>query len=862
MPQTFVKRPTSPLHFDCLDAPPSDVFWPASDDEANEDERERKKLRIETLGKQYLEGRPLFIQCAGLRGPFDRNWVNPWAAERRYRGMDLKGSSEASNPEGSTTSDVAKPQDIPSTAKKRSIGSINVEDNRENAAGEEVWEEPRPKRRRLEEIGGALGPSTENLYRNAIPESRDRPPSKWLRRDQELIPGYSREEDAALSPIPLVTYNSETAGIHQPRMSSSKARSVHEEPNDDGRSEVKGTTVAHSRAVDVLPTSKVPILQAPASIPNPTHRRPIIESLHESVGVRLRQLDPYKPGGEHRVGRDGDRLLSQEDPMQATLLKDHLLEAKKPILRSPSGEVPDTRKSVPSRLPPYVSDVVHNETATSAGLKATLQNVKVSPRTTSSSIHRRDFHYRYRNKQSVASILEREPKSLRQPAKPSARARSESISSSGSSDFAEAFEAAQAKATSGSLVSSHSPSPMVDKSETRSIKEENQAMKRLTFTSSGEPKLVKQFSSSCRSLTSSAVGTPALSRKRSPVQTEKSDEDAGLLKTCTKSSDKSLMNGAHPRESVHLPEAQVVSDKPAPHVELPSGPSTNLMETDTQSPAFVSLGEEDSYLDLSTQAAIHKAQCAFQDNLISPPKRLPTLLNATRETTLTERHDGANSTPVLHGHPRRTAVIKSESQDVVGPMSTQAIIDGISPYAITTSKKRPQALKKRTSFALDFSGKPSSPAPSNLFPDPSPTFRKPLSLATTPPGSQSQSNPPISQSRPNTASKPPSSSTSLSMLPNGTLVESSAHPDGQQPQHYFHIGIPPDPLSTLFADTDGNDSDGDHSQSSWDMDAAIEEAANFLRNWDVEAEARKEGSLSKEKDGAPKGILSSRKGNS
>ena len=30
----------------------------------------------------------LFIQSAGLRGPFGEGWVNPWAREKRKRGKD------------------------------------------------------------------------------------------------------------------------------------------------------------------------------------------------------------------------------------------------------------------------------------------------------------------------------------------------------------------------------------------------------------------------------------------------------------------------------------------------------------------------------------------------------------------------------------------------------------------------------------------------------------------------------------------------------------------------------------------------------------------------------------------------------
>ncbi|EED13130.1 conserved hypothetical protein [Talaromyces stipitatus ATCC 10500] len=54
-----------------------------SDDELDETARTVKRRRIETLGEAYLQGRPLFISSASLRGPFDKGWVNPWRKHRK-----------------------------------------------------------------------------------------------------------------------------------------------------------------------------------------------------------------------------------------------------------------------------------------------------------------------------------------------------------------------------------------------------------------------------------------------------------------------------------------------------------------------------------------------------------------------------------------------------------------------------------------------------------------------------------------------------------------------------------------------------------------------------------------------------------
>lgn len=53
-----------------------------SDDDLDDTARAAKRRRIETLGKLYLQGNPLFIASASLRGPFDNGWVNPWKRNR------------------------------------------------------------------------------------------------------------------------------------------------------------------------------------------------------------------------------------------------------------------------------------------------------------------------------------------------------------------------------------------------------------------------------------------------------------------------------------------------------------------------------------------------------------------------------------------------------------------------------------------------------------------------------------------------------------------------------------------------------------------------------------------------------------
>lgn len=47
--------------------------------------RPSKRRRIEEIGKRYLEGKPLYILSAGIRGPFGNGWENPWGKKEKAR---------------------------------------------------------------------------------------------------------------------------------------------------------------------------------------------------------------------------------------------------------------------------------------------------------------------------------------------------------------------------------------------------------------------------------------------------------------------------------------------------------------------------------------------------------------------------------------------------------------------------------------------------------------------------------------------------------------------------------------------------------------------------------------------------------
>lgn len=250
-------------------------------------------------------------------------------------------------------------------------------------------------------------------------------------------------------------------------------------------------------------------------------------------------------------------------------------------------------------------------------------------------------------------------------------------------------------------------------------------------------------------------------------------------------------------DSYALPEAQIVKD---PAGQLPSGPSTDLLETDKKSSKSIKSPHDgyNRYTDLSTQAALAKVQQSFQESI--SPNTSPKLPNPSLKQV---NEPGQKSTTTIKDLIVEARALKKSPAGVSDePMNTQAIVDAISPFPKTT-------VKKRTSFARSPSRATSTPSPLNS------EFRtKSLSMSTSP------SPPPVQNDEPripiSALSKPPSTITSFSIGPNGSLTEVFQQ-EGQQ-QNF--------------------------NMENWDLDAAIEEAGSFLGEWDLEAEARKEGQAS------------------
>lgn len=850
---TFVKRPTSPLDFEPIETQPEDILYPGSDQEYDYDEEKhaKKKLRVEILGRQYLEGRPLFIQSAGLRGPFEEGWVNPWAGHKRTRGTDgTKRRLANAYDEDENHAVGLEIGKADATVKRKPPKDVRHEGLNNNSAKATTTVPRSPvrtshaaKRRRLDSVDETK--NVDEIERPLKAESAAPTTSRnhWLKTDHAYQQTGSRGSRKSPTPTSAARSRTKPVTLHLPVKTQHERSPSRPTPDAQGIDGYGGGFTPINRRSEPKEGGVQP--ETIAKPPTQDFRH-VEASITSSPTLRVEEKDLRTTDERPRHTYEEVQRRPQEAAERA-VEEDGYMQAKNLSQEAAS-------RAYHSKLEPYVSEFVVTEVATSsAGLKAASRVPKPSPRAAPPSTKEPEFRYRYTRKRSSSGSAKDLNPFISGVEAIQKRARSSS-SSSDSEAFAQELEAAQAKAAARSFGSSHSPSsPAGEGHETDSIRKNTQGLRRLTFTPSGGAKLARARTSSRPNSKSSATG-------QAKGKTGDPKENDLVRKESTKSSELGISEGTRSRESIVLPEAQIVPNAPLQLIQSRSDPSTNLLETDKRSITLPSFDDDgDSYLNLSTQAAFQKAQRSFKDDLFSL-KSSPLQAKTRKTSPEASRYNVADVTPLARGRRANGAtsrqVIKAEQNDDEEALSTQAMVDAMSPFAITTIKKRPPTLQKRTSFAPSPTKEnpPTRIPASALSPTIAPFGRTSLSMSTS--TSPSQGSPPPKSppqhppSNPHTPSKPPTSTlTSFSILPNGTLTETSIYQDGQQqPQHDldWDTSLPLDPFG-LTSTAEGPKSSGNvtgtgnKQPSSLDINAVLEDAGSFLGEWDVEAEARREG---------------------
>lgn len=114
MPPTLHPYLKRGLDFDASPIHPSGLVEDLPVDHHDEEHQMAKRRRVEAIALQYLRGTPPLILTAGLKGPFTKDWRNPWAQDLKTKphGQN-KGKEDRMERHGkrhSRTSHVASPE--------------------------------------------------------------------------------------------------------------------------------------------------------------------------------------------------------------------------------------------------------------------------------------------------------------------------------------------------------------------------------------------------------------------------------------------------------------------------------------------------------------------------------------------------------------------------------------------------------------------------------------------------------------------------------------------------------------------------------------------------------------------------------
>lgn len=790
MPTLFAKRSVSPLDGEPIVVPSEDILYPASDNEFSLEWRRNKRRRIEAQGKSYLEGKPLLIMSAGLRGPFEAGWVNPYKRRKRTGILRIPNYQEIVD----LTQPDPRPDLRPVRLPRNDIRNVGQTLETHTRASVVSDLGPRQsslltvteKRAQSTDLGakpqakGAIRPKTTLLPSQTTP---------WLKSDGAYLSGDARQLSNSPSPTPTVrqpkpvptpianqvfgvarqmtTETPPPEPIYYPRPVSSGFTPINKQTPAAKSSERPSNDPDHRPAFP--PSADVPVVEDHPDPVQGTKSGYREISLAETDERARHDFDCAKalfreatPNARNEEGYREARRLSQQAAIQASQCAFGLEPSQADPSEPCSAEIiKSTQESETISL--------KQDNMTAARDK---KNLVKTPRHVPPTGDLSTFKYK----------VARKPPVVEDTAEPSR--------------FARELRTAKAKS-------------------------EAKLMKHLSFTSSGG---IRSFGSRSTSRASSTeTRRPRLSQQDRMNHPEPDRVRSGLSQTETSTH----TDGAGQKEPSDVlpegPEAQAVQ---AP-IGL-SGPSSDVLETDKQSLKFASTDEAegDSYMNLSTQAALLKAQQGFEDTIISPVH--DRILSKEASLSPTANMTLKANLPAM---PLSLGLGTTENQPITplqAALSTQAIMDGISPFAITTIKKKgtspikPAKLHKRASFAAS-----PLPSPTNTFG----TTRRSLSMSTSPeipsptPARSSPKRTPAIKPTPvlskasTGVSKRPSTATStaFSIAPDGTSTEIYQQ-DGQQQY---------DPIMGI--------------DSEWNLDEALEQADSFLETLDIDAEARKGG---------------------
>lgn len=622
------KRAISPFSLETYEPSADDITsdeLPASDDELTEAERAAKRQRIEKLAESYLQGQPLFILSASLKGPFEQGWRNPWKKDRKAivsRQAKKRGKRVIQNVgrvvqetdlrQPKYREDLAVAAPSPPAAISRIAQSPNVQNSH---AGSPITSRSAQKR--------PLQATIHDEQTQATPRSIKKPketpswrtndhsfaaggPAEWLKKDRKRL-NFTQYEPPSSPTSKIVS-----------RQAENKAR------------------VCTMRTMEIRP-------------PATASRRRILIMPAVDEGTRAADRMVISPEGS----REAAATRRNHEPM-----------VEKMVAQGP----PSTHRSSPSVENPVLS----------------------SFRVISSTSQLPRFEYR-RWHQENNSLEVGQPSPLKAISPAIVETSAEKlVSVSGA-------EKAQQGLLSEETVAEVQDAAAAGSENTYAPSAENDASAQIDQPVVSDPPVVTEqiddpvFQPEDPEEPNEPLEQPVDDdpKEASESQLVKTSKDLRFaegvgLSTCI-GEENQLETEQNTYEN--LPSAQHVPVPPGVSDRIPSLHSTAIPRTNPDQTT-----EESSDTQLSTQAALLHAQRSFQEDLESPEPEFihpaepeDTVLGPHEESILareTPYNDPQASGAVLHPSLDRF------SKERIQAMSTQCMIDAVTPYTFSTEKKR------------------------------------------------------------------------------------------------------------------------------------------------------------------------------
>lgn len=698
MATVWTPRAISPLSYSPIHYSPNDVLCPGSSDEDTPEVCATKKLQREALGQEYLQDRPPLILSAGLRGPLHDGWVNPWGKAKRRRvskthvvprftaaarrdirkrdaGSSAESSSEGDNSsEGSEISSTEKLQPYPCGNDRRrharsSSGSSSQDSSKDDTSDERNLNPDWVRNRQAGPGGARRGPVTTKEPSAALAKQKKgksgrlkspTPTPNARRQSKRQVTPVSRSEDAS---------SSEEEVGHRSKSAMTLASAIKEASKMKNRA-LRQQTLAFCEGTQAI-ANQVNLLFPDISVPTrKISRRPC----SPSVTRKTSKAEEYDAHTQGRLRSNFQTFNKRANSRTVEIPIDFWTEPVRGLAclaeiaqRLKDGMDRMTKESIqkrPKAMPDYPTPNEESEptpeekkkqSGASRDREALLdwdQRPKGmpngaaarSPHVIPPSTFHPEFVY---NRASKAS------ESSRQGIASNIKSR---IGNTPNADD-ETFP-------------STDPGPATEKVKSDKAQAKlPQAPRRLSFSAS-------------RKLMLEIRVPPRRTQGSSP-------------RVFSKGPSNETSNA-----SVAFPDGQVLSDQPGQRIKLPSEPSTNLLETDRQSLQFPTTDEGNSELVFSTQAAVARAQQAFQLNLESPTGTIEksSPLSTRGRKTRSMGSSQTNISPLGHERDQFAGSLQRRFSDRLEEqaISTQDLVNKMTPFAITTVKK--STYKRRRSL--------------------------------------------------------------------------------------------------------------------------------------------------------------------